>query len=110
LPDHVRTMLQQRRKRGPFGRAPSVIPAHSTSPNAEALVSALAGAKPSTSNATPQSCTPLGSACTGPIWPSNCCGGICGPQRRCCDKPLHGMACNSNAECCQGLCLNHKCG
>jgi hypothetical protein len=108
LPDYVRTALQQRMKRGPFGRAPAAIPAHSTSPTADALVSALAGAKPSTSNPPPPSCKPLGARCsrTGP----SCCGGICGPFQTCCDRPLHGMGCNSNAECCQGLCLNHMCG
>jgi probable HAF family extracellular repeat protein len=108
LPDHVRTMLQQRMKLGPFGRAPSAIPAHSTGPNADAILSILGAAKPSTSNPTPASCRPLGAACsrTGP----SCCGGICGPFGTCCDRPLHGMACNSSAECCQGLCINHHCG
>ena len=77
LPDQVRTLLQQRMKRGPFGRAPSVIPPHSTSPTADALVSALAGAKPSTSNPPPPSCRPLGARCRPGV---SCCGGLCGPK------------------------------
>jgi probable HAF family extracellular repeat protein len=104
LPDHVRTVLQQRMKLGPFGRAPSVIPAHSTRPNADALVSTLAGAKPSTSNAAPQSCQSLGAAC-GRTGPYCCKGSLCGPHGTCCDKPFHGMACTSSAQCCSGVCV-----
>ena len=110
LPDHVRTVLQQRMKLGPFGRAPSVIPAHSTRPNADALVSALAGAKPSTSNAAPLSCRSDGASCSysRPGLHAGCCA-VCGPYNRCCSKLIHGMACNSSVQCCQGLCINHEC-
>ena len=107
LPDQVRTVLQQRMKLGPFGRAPAAIPAHSTRHTADAIVSALAGAKPSTSNAAPQSCGVLGALCG--LGHRCCAGELCGPHRTCCDKPLHGMACNSSVECCQGLCINHEC-
>jgi probable HAF family extracellular repeat protein len=88
----------------PVGRPPAAIPAHSTRPNADALVSALAGAQPSTSNAAPQSCGVLGASCG---WGHQCCAGeLCGGiTRRCCDKWLHGSACTSSVECCSGMCI-----
>jgi probable HAF family extracellular repeat protein len=91
----------------PAGRAPAAIPAHSTRPNADAIVSTLAGAQPSTANAAPQSCRSLGSVCYGPGWQGNCCSGsLCSPSKHtCCSKPLHGMACTSSAQCCHSICM-----
>jgi hypothetical protein len=74
LPDHVRALLWQRMKLGPFGRTLAVVPAHSTRPNADALVSTLAGAKPGTSNPPPPSCGSLGARCSTK---SQCCTGLC---------------------------------
>jgi probable HAF family extracellular repeat protein len=89
----------------PVGRAPAVIPAHSTSSNAEALVSTLAGAKPSTSNAAPQFCQALGGPCAPAH--SNCCSGsMCSTTKyTCCNKPLSHMACTSSAQCCHSICM-----
>ena len=53
------------------------------------------------------SCQPLGSVCGSG---RACCpGSLCGPHRTCCDKPFYSMYCNTSAECCTGLCLNHRC-
>jgi probable HAF family extracellular repeat protein len=92
----------------PVGGAPAAIPAHSTRPTADALVSGLAGAKPSTSNAAAQSCGVLGASCGSS---HQCCAReLCGAIiRRCCDKPVYGQACTSSLQCCSGLCLNHSC-
>jgi probable HAF family extracellular repeat protein len=106
LPDHVRASLRQRMKLGPFGRTHAVVPAHSTRANATALVSGLAGAKPSRSNAAQQSCG-LGAYCDAT---HRCCVGLCGTERKCCDLPYVGQYCTLNVQCCYGSCINHRCG
>jgi hypothetical protein len=84
----------------------TVVPAHSTSPNADALVSALAGAEPSTSNPPPPSCRSFGTACSAK---SQCCSGLCSTHGRCCTIPYVGRSCTLNAQCCFGSCFNHQC-
>jgi hypothetical protein len=106
LPDHVRTLLEQRMKLGPFRRPLAALPAHITRPNADALVSVLAGAQPSASNAAPQSCRSDGTPCSPTIQPK-CCG-FCG-SHGCCSKPFRSMYCTSNVQCCSGACFNHRC-
>jgi probable HAF family extracellular repeat protein len=92
----------------PAGLAPAPIPAHSTGPNADALVSALAGAKPSTSIAAPQSCGVIGASCASG---QRCCAGeLCGRRHTCCNAPFKDDYCTSYSDCCDGLgCLNHRC-
>ena len=84
----------------------AATPAHSTSRNAEALVSTLAGAKPSTSNAAQQSCG-LGARCSAT---HRCCVGLCGTEYKCCDLPYVGQYCTLSVQCCYGSCINHRCG
>jgi hypothetical protein len=57
------------------------------------------------SEAIPQSCEPLGTACTSS---TQCCNHWCGGLHRCC-LPLHNMACKESADCCSNTCLNGRC-
>jgi hypothetical protein len=90
----------------PAGRAAVAIPAHSARPNADALVSTLAGAKPSTSVPPPPSCG-LGARCSAT---HRCCVGLCGTEGKCCDLPYVGQYCTLSVQCCYGSCINHRCG
>jgi len=93
----------------PAGHAPAAIPAHSTRPNAGALVSALAGAQPSTSNAAQQSCGVIGASCRSGH-PPCCAGEACGRRGLCCDALFKNSYCRTYYDCCDGLaCLNHRC-
>ena len=73
-----------------------------TRPNPDALVSTLAGAKPSTSNAAPQACRSAGARCSQPGLHKGGCCVECSWRGRCCSAPFKGDYCTSHWDCCDG--------
>jgi len=53
-------------------------------------------------------CEPLGAYCAVP-YHSQCCDGFCGWKHTCYNKPFWDQYCTTSAECCTGVCWNHRC-
>lgn len=61
------------------------------------------------SQASANACLPLGHSCNRQN--NQCCpGSMCGYRNTCCDRPLRGEICASNAECCgSNFCYHNRC-